>query len=70
MNEGRSYVPPVGIGEVMRAGGIGRVIASKHPDFREGDEVYGSLGILEYATLHQRDFRIRLGMRCAARFAH
>ena len=25
MNEGRSYVPPVGIGEVMRAGGIGRV---------------------------------------------
>ena len=29
MNEGKSYIPPVGIGEVMRAGGIGRVIASK-----------------------------------------
>ena len=27
MNEARSYVPPVGIGEVMRAGGVGRVIA-------------------------------------------
>ena len=26
MNAGRSYVPPVEIGEVMRAGGIGRVI--------------------------------------------
>ncbi len=29
MNEGKSYIPPVGIGEVMRAGGVGRVIASK-----------------------------------------
>ena len=28
MNEGKSYVPPVGIGEVMRAGAVGRVIAS------------------------------------------
>ena len=26
MNEGRSYIPPVGIGEVMRAGGVGRVV--------------------------------------------
>jgi NADPH-dependent curcumin reductase CurA len=26
MNEGKSYVPPVGIGEVMRAGALGRVI--------------------------------------------
>ena len=26
MNEGKSYIPPVGIGEVMRAGGIGEVI--------------------------------------------
>ena len=30
MNEGRSYIVPVGIGEVMRAQGVGRVIASKH----------------------------------------
>ena len=36
MNEGKSYVPPVGIGEVMRAGAIGRVIASKHPGFAVG----------------------------------
>ncbi|MGO9851444.1 MAG: NADP-dependent oxidoreductase, partial [Steroidobacteraceae bacterium] len=27
MNEGRSYIPPVGIGEVMRAFAAGRVIA-------------------------------------------
>ena len=34
MNEARSYVPPVGIGEVMRAGGIGRVVDSRHPRLR------------------------------------
>jgi len=51
MNEGKSYVPPVQIGEVMRAGGVGRVLASRHPAFIEGDHVYGALGIQEYATL-------------------
>jgi NADPH-dependent curcumin reductase CurA len=51
MNEGKSYIRPVQIGEVMRAGGVGEVIASKHPDFREGDHVYGTLGVQEYATL-------------------
>lgn len=51
MNEGRSYVPPVQIGAVMRAGGVGEVIASKHPGFKAGDHVHGMLGIQEYATL-------------------
>jgi len=50
MNEGRSYVPPVGIGEVMRAGGVGRVIASKHPEFSVGDHVSGIFGVQEYAS--------------------
>ena len=49
MNEGKSYIRPVAIGEVMRAGGVGRVVASKHPEFREGDEVAGSFGVQEYA---------------------
>ena len=37
MNEGKSYIPPVQIGEVMRAGGVGEVIASKHAGFKAGD---------------------------------
>jgi len=49
MNEGKSYIRPVAIGEVMRAGGAGRVIASKHPDFREGDDVAGTFGVQQYA---------------------
>src|SRR5262249_21483022 len=39
MNAGRSYVPPVEIGEVMRALGIGRVVESRHPGFAVGDVV-------------------------------
>jgi NADPH-dependent curcumin reductase len=49
MNEGRSYIPPVGIGEVMRAGAIGRVVASKHKDYAIGDCVYSHFGVQEYA---------------------
>ena len=45
-----SYVPPVEIGAVMRAGGIGRVIASEHPGFAVGEHVYGTFGVQEYAT--------------------
>ncbi|MCW7539402.1 NADP-dependent oxidoreductase [Aquabacterium sp. A7-Y] len=51
MNEGKSYIPPVGIGEVMRAGGIGRVIASQNADFPVGALVSGSLGVQAYCAL-------------------
>ncbi|HEY2838740.1 MAG TPA: NADP-dependent oxidoreductase [Pirellulales bacterium] len=50
MNEGKSYIPPVGIGEVMRAGGVGRVIKSNAPMLAVGDHVYGTLGIQEYVV--------------------
>jgi NADPH-dependent curcumin reductase CurA len=50
MNEGKSYIPPVGIGEVMRAGGIGQVVASRNPAFAKGDLVSGVLGAQQYAS--------------------
>jgi NADPH-dependent curcumin reductase CurA len=49
MNDGRSYVPPVGIDEVMRAGGAGTVVASRHADFAVGDHVTGTFGVQDYA---------------------
>jgi NADPH-dependent curcumin reductase CurA len=52
MNEGRSYIPPVGIGEVMRAFAVGEVIASKDPDVAVGEHVGGLLGVQEYAIAH------------------
>jgi NADPH-dependent curcumin reductase len=51
MNEGKSYIPPVGIGEVMRAGGVGVVVASKNPNFAVGDMVNGGLGVQEYCLI-------------------
>ena len=48
MNEGKSYIAPVAIGEVMRAGGIGKVIGSRNPSFTEGQIVAGGLGVQEY----------------------
>src|SRR5271154_5256332 len=49
MNEGRSYIPPVGIGEVMRALALGRVQASRNSMYAAGDFVYGPMGVQEYA---------------------
>ena len=54
MNEGRSYIAPVGIGEVMRAFGAGRVIASNDPSLAVGDHVTGLLGVQEYAVVNAK----------------
>jgi NADPH-dependent curcumin reductase CurA len=50
MNAGASYIPPVEVGAVMRAGAIGHVTASEHPGFAVGDYVYGPFGVQEYAV--------------------
>ncbi len=49
INDVRSYMPPVGIGEVMRALGLGIVTASRNPRFAVGDHVSGLFGVQEYA---------------------
>lgn len=51
MNEGKSYIPPVGIGEVMRATGIGEVIVSNSPDYAVGDIVSGMAGVQRYHAI-------------------
>ncbi|WP_440963681.1 NADP-dependent oxidoreductase [Massilia sp. GER05] len=50
MNEGKSYIRPVAIGEVMRAGGIGLVEASNSPHVAVGDTLTGSFGVQRYWT--------------------
>jgi NADPH-dependent curcumin reductase len=49
MNAGASYVPPVEIGAVMRAGAIGRVTMSEHSGFAVGAYVFGTFGVQEHA---------------------
>ena len=48
MNEGKSYIRPVALGEVMRAGGVGVVVASKSPRFALGDTVSGGIGVQSF----------------------
>lgn len=43
-----TYVPAVAIGAVVRAIAAGKVVKSRHPDFREGDLVQGSFGWQDY----------------------
>jgi len=57
MNEGKSYIAPVGIGEVMRAGGVGVVIASKNPAFAVGAHVSGTPGVQEYSLVSAEQIR-------------
>jgi len=44
-----SYIPPVGLGEVMRASTVGEVVESNHADYAVGDKVSGMLGWQEFA---------------------
>ena len=49
LNDVPSYIPPVKIGEIMRASSVGRVIESKNENFLIDDIVQGSFGWQEYA---------------------
>lgn len=50
MNEGKSYIEPVGLHEVMRAIGLGRVVASNDASLAVGDTVVGMTGVQDYAA--------------------
>ena len=50
LNDTPTYLPPVGIGEVMRALGLGEVVASKNPNYAVGQTVQGLVGWQEYAV--------------------
>lgn len=49
LNDVKSYIPPVGLGEVMRASTVGEVLESRHPDYSVGQMVSGMLGWQKYA---------------------
>lgn len=62
INAVKSYAPAVEIGQVMVGGGVGKVIQSHHPGFREGDYVEsdfleGPLGWQEYAVSDGKGLR-------------
>src|SRR6185312_6920259 len=55
MNDVRSYVPPIGICEVMRGLTVGEVVESHLPGFAAGDLVSGIFGWQRYAVARARD---------------
>ena len=57
VNAAANYSDPVGIGEVMRSFAAGRVVASRHPRYAEGDRVMGMLGWQDYAITDGRTIR-------------
>ena len=48
LNDVPSYIPPVGIGEVMRASTVGQIIESKNADYAKGQLVSGMFGWQQY----------------------
>jgi len=44
LNDMPGYLPPVQIGEVVRSGGMGRVLESNNPEYKVGDLAFGFVG--------------------------
>ena len=51
MDDAPGYLPPIGIGEVIRSGGIGEVVASNNEHFPVGATVFGMLGWQDHAVI-------------------
>tara|TARA_S200000501_G_scaffold67559_1_gene59027 strand:- start:170 stop:1213 length:1044 start_codon:yes stop_codon:yes gene_type:complete len=56
MNKARSYIKPVEIGDVMRAGSVGKVVYSKNKLFKEGNFVSGWGGVQKYCRTDGKGF--------------
>src|SRR6266436_6597205 len=57
MREGRSYVAPFEVGQIIESGVVGKVVESRFPDFQPGDIVTGMLGWRLYNTANARSLR-------------
>lgn len=52
-----TYLPAVGLGEVMRAFGFAEIIESRHPEYKKGDRVTGLTGLQEYVIIDNSEKR-------------
>ncbi|CAJ2509334.1 Uu.00g143600.m01.CDS01 [Anthostomella pinea] len=58
LNDTRSYMPPVAIGETMRGAAISKVLASKSSKVKEGDLVNAFCGWTEVAIVNEEQFEV------------
>jgi NADPH-dependent curcumin reductase CurA len=54
MDDRRSYIPAVKVGDVMRAAAIGQVVESKNENYKEGDWLVNWGGVQEYPVSNGR----------------
>jgi NADPH-dependent curcumin reductase CurA len=57
MREGRSYVAPFEVGQVIESGVVGKVVESRAPEFQAGDIVTGMLGWRLYSKAKAAQLR-------------
>jgi NADPH-dependent curcumin reductase len=60
MENRADYVAPLQIGDVMRAGGVGRIVRSRNPAFPEGAQVSGTFGMQDYVVSNGREIPFRV----------
>ncbi len=58
INDEKSYLPPVGIGEVMRALTVGKVIESKNEDIEVGTYLTGTGNVQQYIVSDGKGWQI------------
>jgi NADPH-dependent curcumin reductase CurA len=59
MNDTKSYIEPMELGSVMRAGTVGKVIEVRnHPEFKTGDYVTSKGGVQQYTVSDGKGYRI------------
>ena len=58
MNDVKSYVPPVQLGQTMEGGAVSVVEESRHPKFAAGDIVFGYTGWQQYAISDGKGMRV------------
>lgn len=57
MNVGKSYIEPVALDDVMRAGSVGKIIKSNnHTKFQVGDYVTGMGGVQQFVTTNAENW--------------
>jgi len=57
LNDTRSYIKPVNVGDVMRAGTVGKIIKSNNKYYNEGDYVSGWGGVQDYTITNGENFQ-------------
>ena len=60
MENRADYVAPLELGDVMRAGGVGTIVASNHAAYPQGAQVTGSFGMQDYVVSDGKSLPFRV----------